>query len=94
MKAEKKRTKEAEPSACKESGQIGTSAKTLQRPNSLKGEVDSSPQGLQKGTAALFAGAKDSPPAIQVFTRSLEEWDISGFAGAELLSESVRFLSL
>ncbi|KHN37968.1 Transcriptional adapter ADA2, partial [Glycine soja] len=89
---EQKRTKEAEPSACKESGQIGTSAKTLQRPNSLKGEVDSSPQGLQKGTAALFAGAKDSPPAIQVFTRSLEEWDISGFAGAELLSESEKKL--
>ncbi|TKY47885.1 Transcriptional adapter ADA2 [Spatholobus suberectus] len=89
---EQKRTKEAEPSACKESGQIGTSAKTLQRPNYLKGELDSSPRGLQKGTTALFAGAKDSPTAIQAITRSIEEWDISGFAGAELLSESEKKL--
>lgn len=87
---EQKRTKEAESSSCKESGQIGTSAKTLQRPNSLKGELDSSPRGLQKGTAALFADSKDSSTAIQAITKSLEEWDISGFAGAEFLSESVR----
>ncbi|XP_014523682.1 transcriptional adapter ADA2b isoform X2 [Vigna radiata var. radiata] len=85
---EQKRTKEAESSSCKESGQIGTSAKTLQRPNSLKGELDSSPRGLQKGTAALFADSKDSSTAIQAITKSLEEWDISGFAGAEFLSES------
>ncbi|KAL5193814.1 Transcriptional adapter ADA2a [Glycine soja] len=89
---EQKMTKEAEPSACKESGQIGTSAKTLLRPNYLKGEVDSSPQGLQKGITALFAGAKDSPTSIQAITRSLEELDISGFAGAELLSESEKKL--
>ncbi|XP_027932094.1 transcriptional adapter ADA2a-like isoform X3 [Vigna unguiculata] len=80
---EQKRTKEAESSSCKESGQIGTSANTLQRPNNLKGELDSSPRGLQKGTAALFADS-----AIQAITKSLEEWDISGFAGAEFLSES------
>ncbi|KAK7393788.1 hypothetical protein VNO78_22352 [Psophocarpus tetragonolobus] len=89
---EQKRSKEAELSACKESGQIGTSAKTLQRPNSLKGEVGSSPRGLQKGTTALFAGAKESPTAVQAITRSLEEWDISGFVGAELLSESEKKL--
>ncbi|XP_052734680.1 transcriptional adapter ADA2 isoform X4 [Vigna angularis] len=85
---EQKRTKEAESSSCKESGQIGTSAKTLERPNSLKGELDSSPRGLQKGTAALFADSKDSSTAIQAITKSLEEWDISGFEGAEFLSES------
>ncbi|CAJ1964786.1 unnamed protein product [Sphenostylis stenocarpa] len=87
-----KRTNEAEPSACKESGQIRTSAKTLQRPNNLKGELDSSPRGLQKGTAASFSGAKDSPTAIQAISRSPEEWDISGFAGAEFLSESEKKL--
>lgn len=89
---EQKRIKEAEQSACKESGQTGTSAKTLQRPNYLKGEFDSSPRGLQKGTTALVAGAKDSPIAIQAITRSLEEWDINGFAGAELLTDSERKL--
>ncbi|KAL2327157.1 hypothetical protein Fmac_020584 [Flemingia macrophylla] len=89
---EEKRTKEAESSTCKESGQIGTGNKTLQRPNYLKGELDSSPRGLQKGSTALFSGAKDSPAAIQTITMSLEEWDISGFAGAELLSESEKKL--
>lgn len=89
---EQKRTKEAEQIACKESCQIGTSAKTLQRPNYLKGELGSSPQGLQNGTTAFVAGAKDSPAAIQAITRSLETWDINGFAGAELLSESERKL--
>ncbi|KAK7304854.1 hypothetical protein VNO77_42745 [Canavalia gladiata] len=89
---EQKRTKEAELSACKESGQIGTSAKTIQRSNYLKGELESSPRGLQKGATGLFAGVKDSPTVIQAITRSLEEWDISGFVGAELLSESEKNL--
>lgn len=92
---EQKRAKEAEQSACKESGQIGTSGNTLQRPSYPKGELDGSPRGLHKGTTASFVGVKDSPTAIQAITRSLEEWDISGFEGAELLSESVRnFLAL
>ncbi|KAK8467657.1 hypothetical protein PHAVU_007G120612 [Phaseolus vulgaris] len=87
-----KRTKEAESSSCKESGHIGTSGKTLQRPNNLKGELDISPRGLQKGTAALHADSNDSSTAIQAITRSLEEWDISAFAGAEFLSESEKKL--
>lgn len=90
---EHKRTKEAEQSACKESGRIGTGGKTLQRPNYPKVEQSSSPQGLRKGTTVSFTGVKDSPSAIQAITRSLEEWDISGFEGAELLSESVRIFS-
>ncbi|XP_027343936.1 transcriptional adapter ADA2-like isoform X2 [Abrus precatorius] len=89
---EQKRTKEAESGTCKEIGHIGTSAKTVQRPSYFKGELDSSPQGLQKGTTALLNGAKDSSTVIQAITRSLEEWDISGFAGAELLSESEKNL--
>ncbi|KAK7260716.1 hypothetical protein RIF29_26989 [Crotalaria pallida] len=88
---EDKRTKEAEKSACKESSQIGTSAKILLRPNSIKRDLDCSPRGLQKGTSAPFSGVKDSP-AIQAISRSLEEWDISDFAGAELLSEPEKKL--
>jgi transcriptional adapter 2-alpha len=58
------------------------SGKTLQRLNSLKGDLDSSQHGSHKG----------SPTTVQAITRSLDEWDISGFAGAELLSEPVRIL--
>ncbi|XP_019438740.1 PREDICTED: transcriptional adapter ADA2b-like isoform X2 [Lupinus angustifolius] len=88
---EDKRTKVAEQSASKESGQIGTTTKILGRPNSLKGDIDSSPQGLVKGTTGPFSGVKDSP-AIQAISNSLEEWDISDFTGAELLSESEKKL--
>ncbi|XP_027190941.1 transcriptional adapter ADA2 isoform X1 [Cicer arietinum] len=91
---EQKKTKEAEQGACKESGLIGTSVKTLQRPIYPKIELGSSPRGLHKGTTASFAGIKDTHTAIQAITRSLEEWDISDFEGAELLSESVRNFSL
>ncbi|XP_073224936.1 transcriptional adapter ADA2-like [Cicer arietinum] len=86
---EQKKTKEAEQGACKESGLIGTSVKTLQRPIYPKIELGSSPRGLHKGTTASFAGIKDTHTAIQAITRSLEEWDISDFEGAELLSESL-----
>lgn len=82
---EHKRTKEAEEKGCKGIGHIGTGAKTLQKSNYLKGELDSSLQGLHKDSR---------PTVMEAITRSLEEWDISGFEGAELLSESVRTLPL
>ncbi|XP_050879544.1 transcriptional adapter ADA2b isoform X4 [Lathyrus oleraceus] len=69
---EQKSTKEAE-----QGGQIGTSGKTLQRPNFPKVELGSSPRDT-----------KDTPTAIQAITTTLEEWDISDFEGAEFLSES------
>jgi len=90
---EQKRTKEAEQGDCKESGQIGTSGKTSQRPNFSKVELGSSPRGIHMGTTASFPGIKDAPAAIQDIARTLEEWDISDFDGAELLSESVRDFS-
>ncbi|KAL5064015.1 hypothetical protein RYX36_025752 [Vicia faba] len=74
---EQKRTKEAE-----QGGQIGISGKTLQRPNFPKVELGSSPRDT-----------KDTPTAIQAITSTLEEWDISDFEGAELLSESMRKFS-
>ncbi|XP_057431057.1 transcriptional adapter ADA2a [Lotus japonicus] len=80
---EHKRTKEAEEKGCKGIGHIGTGAKTLQKSNYLKGELDSSLQGLHKDSR---------PTVMEAITRSLEEWDISGFEGAELLSESEKKL--
>ncbi|CAJ2668325.1 unnamed protein product [Trifolium pratense] len=85
---EQKRANEAEQGDNKDSGQIGTSGKTSQRPNFPKVELGSSPHGIHKGTTASFPGIKDAPAAMQAITRSLEEWDISDFDGAELLSES------
>lgn len=85
---EQKRTKEAEQGDCKESGQIGTGGKTSQRPNVSKVELGSSPRSIHKGTTESFPGIKDAPAAIQDIARTLEEWDISDFDGAELLSES------
>lgn len=85
---EQKRTKEAEQGDGKEIGQIGTSGKTSQRPNFSKAELGSSPRGIHKDITASFPGIKDAPAAIQDIARTLEEWDISDFDGAELLSES------
>jgi transcriptional adapter 2-alpha len=90
---EQKRANEAEQGDNKDSGQIGTSGKTSQRPNFPKVELGSSPRGIHKGTTTSFPGIKDAPAAIQAITSSLEEWDISDFDGAELLSESVRIFS-
>jgi hypothetical protein len=91
---EQKRANEAEQGDNKDSGQIGTSGKTSQRPNFPKVELGSSPRGIHKGTTTSFPGIKDAPVAIQAITKSLEEWDISDFDGAELLTESVRIFFL
>ncbi|KAL1319580.1 hypothetical protein AAHE18_15G288100 [Arachis hypogaea] len=79
--------KEAER-VVKENNHIGVGAKILPRPNYLKGELDSNSLGLHKDITAPLSGVKYPAVAIQDISRSLEEWDISGFAGAELLSES------
>ncbi|XP_057734917.1 transcriptional adapter ADA2a-like [Arachis stenosperma] len=79
--------KEAE-CVVKENNHIGVGAKILPRPNYLKGELDSNSLGLHKDITAPLSGVKYPAAAIQDISRSLEEWDISGFAGSELLSES------
>lgn len=90
---EQKRKKEAEENGqrVKESGQAGPSGKVLQRPNSLKGEVEVSPRGVVRGSTSLQPFGNDSYSTI---ASSLEDWDISGFVGADLLSETVRTLFL
>lgn len=90
---EQKRKKEAEESVqrVKESGQAGASGKVLQRPNSLKGEVEFSPHGVARDSIGLQPFGNDASSTI---ASSLDEWDITGFVGADLLSETVRILFL
>lgn len=84
--------KEAEESAqrVKESMQAGPSGKVLQKPNHL----DSSPRGVVRASTAFCPGGKDlsSTDAKQTISSFLDKWDITGFVGADLLSETVRTL--
>lgn len=58
-----------------------------------QGNYKESGQIGTSGKTESFPSTKDAPPAIQAITKTLEEWDISDFEGAELLSESVRKFS-
>ncbi|XP_059445435.1 transcriptional adapter ADA2 isoform X2 [Corylus avellana] len=90
---EQKRKKEAEESehGVKESAQ-GPNGKVLQRQNHLKGEFDASPQGFVKGSTGLQPSSRDSSSALQTISSCVDEWDITGFAGADLLSETEKGL--
>ncbi|XP_059662873.1 transcriptional adapter ADA2-like [Cornus florida] len=91
-----KRKKEVEESSrrVKESTQAGPSGKFLQRANHLKGELDGSPTGGARGSTGLDSSGKDSSSttAGQSISSSLDDWDISGFIGADLLSETEKQL--
>jgi transcriptional adapter 2-alpha len=91
---EEKRKKEAEESehGVKEGAQ-GPNGKVLQRQNHLKGEFDASPQGFVKGSTGLQPSGRDSSSALQPISSCVDEWDITGFVGVDLLSETVRILS-
>ncbi|KAL5794309.1 hypothetical protein ACOSP7_002903 [Xanthoceras sorbifolium] len=67
---EQKRKKEANAQRMKESGQPGPSGKMLQRPNSLKGEVEVRPCGIMQGSTGLQPFTKDSSSTI---TSSLDD---------------------
>ncbi|KAL5540241.1 hypothetical protein UlMin_044481 [Ulmus minor] len=84
---EQKRKKEAEESALrmKESSQAGGNGKVLQKSNSLKGELEGSPRGLVRGPSTGL-----HPTQSMMF--SLENWDINGLTGADLLSETEKRL--
>lgn len=78
---EEKRKKEAEESALriKESSQAG------------KG-LQISPRGSFKGSTVLHPFSKDSYLTTQAISNSLDYWDVTGLAGADLLSEAERRL--
>ena len=91
---EQKRKKEAEESehGVKESAQ-GPNGKVPQKQNHLKGEFDASPKGFIKGSTVLQPSSSDSSSALQAISSCVDDWDINGFVGADLLTETVRMLS-
>ncbi|KAF5475527.1 hypothetical protein F2P56_007325 [Juglans regia] len=70
----------------------GAGGKVLQRQNHLKGEFDASTQGVPKESPVLHPSGKDTSSAMQATSNSLQEWDITGFVGADLLSETEKRL--
>ncbi|KAK5833303.1 hypothetical protein PVK06_017125 [Gossypium arboreum] len=85
---EQKRKKEAEENAqrLKESVQAGPSGKVL---------LHGSPRGIVRGSTGLQPFSKESSTVLgQTTLSTLDDWDITGFIGADLLSDSVRIPSL
>lgn len=78
----------------KESSQAGPSGKFLQRANHNKGDFNSSMQGVIRDPMALDSSVRESPSATRglYVTNALDNWDVTGFLGADLLSEAVRML--
>ncbi|XVF85580.1 hypothetical protein PTKIN_Ptkin17bG0128700 [Pterospermum kingtungense] len=83
---EEKRKKEAEENALrlKESVQAGPSGKVV---------LHGSPRGVMRGSTGLQPFSKESSTVIGQATLSiLDDWDITGFIGADLLSDTERQL--
>ncbi|XP_071717000.1 transcriptional adapter ADA2-like [Rutidosis leptorrhynchoides] len=91
---EQKRKREAEESArrVKDNVQPGPSGKFLQRANHLKGDADNSPRGGVRGPTGLDSSAKDSSTPVGLTIANLDNWDVSGHTGADLLSEAEKRL--
>lgn len=93
---EQKRKREAEENArrVKDNVQPGPSGKFLQRANHLKGDLDNNPHGGVRGPTLLdSAGGKDSsstPGGLAI--ANLDDWDVTGHLGADLLSEAEKRL--
>ncbi|XP_058080393.1 transcriptional adapter ADA2 isoform X2 [Magnolia sinica] len=95
----KKRDAEASARKAKETGQPVGNGKVLQKANRLvKGESEGSPRSTidnhkMKGSTGLESGGKDSSSTTTgAITKSLDEWDITGLPGADLLSETEQQL--
>lgn len=83
---EQKRKKEAEENAqrLKESVQAGPSGKVL---------LHGSPRGIVRGSTGLQPFSKESSTVLgQTTLSTLDDWDITGFIGADLLSDSEKQL--
>ncbi|XVE85599.1 hypothetical protein DITRI_Ditri17bG0103300 [Diplodiscus trichospermus] len=83
---EEKRKKEAEENAqrLKESVQAGPSGKVL---------LYGSPRGVGRGSTGLQPFSKESSSVIgQASLSTLDDWDITGFVGADLLSDTEKQL--
>ncbi|KAG8493137.1 hypothetical protein CXB51_010508 [Gossypium anomalum] len=83
---EQKRKKEAEENAqrLKESVQAGPSGKVL---------LHGSPRGIVRGSTGIQPFSKESSTVLgQTTLSTLDDWDITGFIGADLLSDSEKQL--
>ncbi|KAK9924351.1 hypothetical protein M0R45_032726 [Rubus argutus] len=82
---EQKRRNETEESSLriKENSQASVSGKLSQQ---------ISPRGAVRGSAGLHPGIKDLSLTTQAISSALDEWDISGLVGADLLSETEKTL--
>ncbi|XP_052207012.1 transcriptional adapter ADA2-like isoform X5 [Diospyros lotus] len=93
---EQKGKSEAGESACrlKDGAQAGPGGKFLQRANHLKSEPDSSPCGNERGSSVAESVGNDSHSTNggQAILSSLDNWDVIGFPGADLLSETEKRL--
>lgn len=86
---EQKRKKENEENTLriKESPQVGTNGKAFPKP-----EV--SPRGLIRVPTDPFSTGKDQNSAMRPIMSALDEWDVTGLTGVDLLSETVSIFSL
>lgn len=93
---EQKLKREAEENSyrLKDGPQVSSSGKYLQRVNHLKGDPDSSPRGSIRGPTVLDSGGLESPsaPFGHAVSNVLDDWDVTGFLGAELLSDAEKRL--
>lgn len=95
---EQKMKREVEENArrVKDSSQAGPSGKYLQRINHQKGDQDTSPRGGNKSPSVLDPVGKESSSNGRGLTGSevSDKWDVTGFIGADILSDAVRLILL
>ncbi|KAH7842966.1 hypothetical protein Vadar_011155 [Vaccinium darrowii] len=78
--------------AQKRKNEAEESTRKLRRVNHLNGEPDNSLQGNALESSVLDSTGKDTTTAGQAISSSLDCWDITGFPGADLLSETEKRL--
>ncbi|KAF9590383.1 hypothetical protein IFM89_034093 [Coptis chinensis] len=87
---DQKRKKEAEENArkAKENVLPGPGGKLQQKMNRTKGEPDNSPRGSVKGSTGMELSVRDtfSTTAGHTIANPLDDWDMTGLPGSDLLS--------
>lgn len=78
--------------AQKRKNEAEESTRKLRRVNHLNGEPDNSLQGNALESSVIDSTGKDTTTAGQAISSSLDCWDITGFPGADLLSETEKRL--
>lgn len=92
---EQKRKKEAEENVrkAKENCLLGPNGKLQQKLNRTKSELDTSPHVSAKGSSGLELNVGDTSTSSGLsYANSVDDWDITGFPGSDLLSASEQRL--